>query len=120
NCHCDKARRLCAAFLMLLTLWWPAVWMAGLSYFLFGVGPVRWTITTVTLRQSVTPNLLLGRVSSFIMTATFGTRPLGAAISAMVAARYGVALCLVVASMAFLIQLLLICGSEVPKLRQLP
>jgi zinc transporter ZupT len=54
------------------------------------------------------------------MTATFGARPVGAIIGATVAARFGVAACLLVATAGFFIQLLVICLSRVPKLRALP
>jgi predicted MFS family arabinose efflux permease len=110
----------CAACVMLLTLWFPTVFLAGSSFFLFGAGPILWTITTMTLRQAVTPNAMLGRVSALIMTATFGARPVGAIIGATVAARFGVAACLLVATAGFFIQLLVICLSRVPKLRALP
>ena len=110
----------CAACVMLLTLWHPTVFLAGASFLLFGAGPILWTITTMTLRQAITPNAMLGRVSALVMTATFGARPVGAAIGAFVAARFGVAACLIVATGGFLIQLLVIAASPVPKLRGLP
>lgn len=109
-----------AAIVMLLTLWLPTVLLAGLSFFLFGAGPILWAITTMTLRQAVTPNAMLGRVSALIMTATFGSRPVGAAIGALVAARFGAPACLAVAAAGFLIQLLVIGASSVPRLRELP
>ncbi|MCU4182359.1 MFS transporter [Bosea sp. BH3] len=109
-----------AATVMLLTLWFPTVLLAGLSFFLFGAGPILWSITTMTLRQAVTPNAMLGRVSALIMTATFGSRPIGAAIGALVAARYGAPACLAVATAGFLLQLLVITASSVPRLRELP
>lgn len=109
-----------AATVMLLTLWFPTVQLAGLSFFLFGAGPILWSITTMTLRQAVTPGAMLGRVSALIMTATFGSRPIGATIGALVAARYGAPACLAVATAGFLIQLLVIAASSVPRLRELP
>lgn len=109
-----------AAMVMLLTLWFPTVLLAGLSFFLFGAGPILWSITTMTLRQAVTPNAMLGRVSALIMTATFGSRPIGAAIGAIVAARFGAPACLAVAATGFLIQLLVISASSVPRLREMP
>jgi predicted MFS family arabinose efflux permease len=109
-----------AAFIMLLTLWFPSVWMAGSSFFLFGAGPILWAISTMTLRQAVTPNAMLGRVSAFIMTATLGARPLGAAVGAAIAARSGVAACLTAATACFAIQLLIIVASRVPKLQEIP
>ena len=111
---------LCGAIVMLLTLWIPSGALAALSFFLFGAGPILWTITTTTLRQVVTPNAMLGRVSALIMTATFGARPIGAAIGALVAAHAGVEACLVVSAAGFLVQFIVICVSQVPRLRALP
>jgi len=111
---------LAAAAVMLSTIWIPSGALAGLSFFLFGAGPVLWSIATLTLRQAVTPNAMLGRVSAFITTATFGARPIGAALGAVVAARFGVELCLAVAAAGFLIQFLVIIASRVPQLRALP
>ncbi|WP_038361180.1 MFS transporter [Bosea sp. UNC402CLCol] len=110
---------LCAAGVMLATLWFPSIQLVGASFFLFGVGPIIWTISTMTLRQAVTPNAMLGRVSALIMTATFGARPLGAAIGASVAAHFGIAACLGLATAGFLVQLLVIAFSQVPRLRDL-
>lgn len=110
---------LCAAGVMLATLWVPSVHLVGTSFFLFGVGPIIWTISTMTLRQAVTPNAMLGRVSALIMTATFGARPLGAAIGASVAAHLGIAACLALATAGFLVQLLVIAFSRVPRLRDI-
>ncbi len=110
---------LCAASVMLATLWLPSVVLVGTSFFLFGVGPIIWTISTMTLRQAVTPNAMLGRVSALIMTSTFGARPLGAAIGAAIAAQAGTAACLALATVGFLIQLLVIGFSRVPRLRDI-
>ncbi len=111
---------LTAAAVMLSTIWVPSGALAGLSFFLFGAGPVLWSIATLTLRQAVTPNAMLGRVSAFITTATFGARPIGAALGAVVATRFGVEACLAVAAVGFLIQFLVIIASGVPQLRALP
>lgn len=111
---------LTAAAVMLSTIWVPSGLLAGLSFFLFGAGPVLWSIATLTLRQAVTPNAMLGRVSAFITTATFGARPIGAALGAVVATRFGVEACLAVAAVGFLIQFLVIIASAVPQLRELP
>lgn len=111
---------LLGALMMLATLWVPSGAVAGASFFLFGAGPILWTITTTTLRQAVTPLNMLGRVSALVMTATFGARPLGAAIGAIVAARSGVGACLVLSAIGFAIQLLVIVTSQVPRLASLP
>jgi hypothetical protein len=77
------------------------------------VGPILWTIGTTTLRQMVTPEGLLGRVSA-INIATYGSRPLGAAIGALVGGFYGAETALVAAG--FLIQAVVILASPVRRL----
>jgi predicted MFS family arabinose efflux permease len=103
---------LTAALVMVSTIWMPTPALAGLSFFLFGVGPILWTIGTTTLRQMVTPSLLLGRVSA-INIATYGSRPLGAALGALVGGLYGAETGLVVAAAGFLIQAVVILASPV-------
>src|ERR1700716_2294655 len=51
----------------------PAPALAALSFFLLGAGPILWVISTTTLRQSVTPPRLLGRVSAINIT-SYGAR----------------------------------------------
>lgn len=111
---------LCAAAVMALTIHWPHPALALLSFFLFGAGPVLWSITTMTLRQAVTPAGMLGRVSALIMTATFGARPIGAAIGALIAQRFGAPTCLLVALAAFALQFVVIASSAIPRLHEVP
>ena len=47
-----------AAAIMVASLAWPTAVLAGLSFFLFGAGPILWTITSTTLRQTVTPGAM--------------------------------------------------------------
>jgi hypothetical protein len=109
-----------AAMTMVATLWLPTGILAGLSFFLFGAGPILWTISQTTLRQTVTPGALLGRVSALVMTASAGVRPVGAAIGAAVGVGYGPQACIVIAALGFGVQLLIILTSAVPKLMALP
>lgn len=51
-----------------------------IAFFLIGCGPIIWTITTVGIRQAVTPPQMLGRVSATIMMASAGARPVGAGL----------------------------------------
>ena len=111
---------LAAAIVMALTIWIPSPWLAGLSFFLIGAGPLLWTISTTTLRQAVTPGHALGRVSAIMMTAASGSRPVGAAMGARVGATYGAETCLVVAALGFLVQAGLILTSPVPHLARQP
>lgn len=113
----------CGAFgaaLVLFTLWLPTPVLVALAYFLLGAGPMIWTITTMTLRQAVTPSNMLGRVSAVIVTATAGAAPLGAMLGAGVASTLGVAACLGLASAGFLVQLGIIAASPVRRLRHQP
>ena len=91
-----------------------------MSFFLIGAGPLLWTISTTTLRQAVTPGEMLGRVSAVIVTATYGSRPVGAAIGAVVGGAYGAEACIVVAALGFLVQALVIVTSPVPRLVRQP
>ncbi|MBI0536263.1 MFS transporter [Roseomonas sp. KE2513] len=114
------AAGLLASLLMLATLGLRSGTLAGVSFFLFGAGPILWTITTTTLRQAVTPGGMLGRVSAVVMTASFGARPVGAAIGALLAAHWGVAAPLWVSAAGFLVQFLVLFGSPIRHLARQP
>lgn len=105
---------------LLFTLWNSSFYLILLAYFLFGAGPIIWTISTVSLRQAVTPNLLIGRVSALMLTTSFGARPLGSAIAAIIAALYGVEYCLWAAVFFFAIQLGIISQSPIRILKAMP
>ena len=109
-----------ASFTMVLTLWWPLGKLAALSYFLFGAGPILWTITSVTLRQTLTPTAMLGRVSAIFLTVNFGARPLGAALGGLVGAHWGESTCLVLALIGFAAQAAVIVASPIRSLKTLP
>lgn len=85
---------LAASLVMAVTIWIPNPLIAGLSFFLIGMGPILWTISSTTLRQVVTPDAMLGRVSALITTATYGARPIGAAIGAIVGSSISLPACL--------------------------
>ncbi|GAB3795218.1 MFS transporter [Humibacter antri] len=109
-----------AALIMVCTLWFPSPVLAGAAFFLFGAGPVLWTISTTTLRQTVTPANMLGRVSALVTMATYGARPIGAIIGGLVASWFGVQECLIVAAAGFVIQFVCIGVSALPRLRVIP
>ena len=109
-----------AAFVMAASTLWPQPALAGLSFFLFGAGPIIWTISSVTLRQHVTPAGLLGRVGAIFLTVNAGVRPVGSLIGAAVGASQGAAACLWLAAAGFVLQALVIAGSPVRGLLALP
>lgn len=109
-----------ASAAMLATLAWPHPAWAALSFFLFGVGPVVWTITSTTLRQTVTPGPLLGRVSAIFLTVNAGVRPVGAALGGAVGAWAGEPACLWLSFGCFVLQAGLIFASPLRSLSRLP
>ena len=101
-----------ASAVMALTTLFPTPLLAGLSFFLLGAGPILWVISTTTLRQSVTPPRLLGRVSAINIMA-YGARPLGAALGALVGDAYGAEACFYLAMAGFGAQALVIVVSSI-------
>jgi len=108
-----------AAAILALTIVVPLAPIAWLGFFFLGVGPILWVISTTTLRQAVTPARLLGRVSA-INIMSYGARPLGAAIGAVVGAAYGAEACLCLAVAGFGLQALVILLSPAVGLRRQP
>jgi predicted MFS family arabinose efflux permease len=93
--------------------------LAGLGFFLLGAGPILWVISTTTLRQSVTPPSLLGRVSA-INIMSYGARPIGAGLGAVVGGLYGAEACLYLAVAIFGVQALVILLSPAVSLARQP
>jgi predicted MFS family arabinose efflux permease len=108
-----------AAAVMALTTIIATPVLAGLSFFLLGVGPILWVISTTTLRQSVTPPSLLGRVSA-INIMSYGARPLGSALGAIVGGLYDAETCLYLAAAIFGAQALVILMSPAVALVRQP
>ncbi|MFC5932138.1 MFS transporter [Cryobacterium melibiosiphilum] len=67
----------------------PAVtnnpFILGLIFFIGGLLVVLWNVITVSLRQRITPNELLGRVNSVYRLLAWGTMPIGAATGGLLA-----------------------------------
>jgi predicted MFS family arabinose efflux permease len=108
-----------ASAVIALTTVFPTPLLAGLGFFLLGAGPILWVISTTTLRQSVTPPRLLGRVSA-INIMSYGARPLGAGIGALVGGLFGAEACLYLAVAGFAVQMLVILMSQAVGLARQP
>ncbi len=108
-----------AAGIMASTSFVATPYLAGLSFFLLGAGPILWVISTTTLRQAVTPARLLGRVSA-INILSYGARPLGSALGAIVGGLYGAETCLYLAFAIFGAQALVILVSPAVALSRQP
>ena len=109
-----------ASACMVATIWVPSTILAGAAFFLFGAGPLLWTISQITLRQSVTPEGLLGRVSALIMTGSTGARPIGAALGGAIGVTCGLECAIVVSALGFVVQALIILGSPLAGLATVP
>ncbi|MFM0201197.1 MFS transporter [Paraburkholderia fungorum] len=111
---------LLASLVMVATIIAPSFWLAMLSFFLLGAGPILWVVGSTTLRQAITPERMMGRVSALNSTATYGARPLGALLGAAISARWGMDACLIAAAAAFLVQALIIVMSPAARLADIP
>jgi MFS family permease len=82
------------------------VWLIGAAMFVGGALIMIWNIITVSFRQAITPDDLLGRLNSVYRLLAWGTMPIGAAAGGLIAETFG--LRTVFASMGILVALLFI------------
>lgn len=61
----------------------------AVAVFIGGMGAAVWNVITVSLRQQVTPDRLLGRLNSAYRLVAWGTMPLGAALGGILAGLVG-------------------------------
>lgn len=61
------------------------IWLAGSGYALVGFSGEIWNIASVTYRQSITPDDLLGRVMAGFRVIAYGAFPIGAALGGVIA-----------------------------------
>lgn len=93
-CLIGRGRLLGATFaFMALFVGLPAVtsdyrWIL-ISFFVGGFAVASWNVVTVTFRQRVTPDAVLGRVNSFYRLIAWGTLPLGALLGGLFAELLG-------------------------------
>jgi MFS family permease len=72
--------------------------LVGASFALGGVSIVLWNVVTVSLRQRITPDRLLGRMNAAYRLVGWGTMPLGAALGGFLAEALGLRLTFMVAA----------------------
>jgi MFS family permease len=63
--------------------------MVGASFAVIGAAAVAWNVVTVSLRQAIVPDALLGRVNSAYRLLGWGTMPLGALLGGFLAETFG-------------------------------
>lgn len=67
----------------------PSVIVITVCFFFAGFCAVLWNVQSMTLRQSIIPDELLGRASSAIRMICWGSMPVGSASGGVVAQRFG-------------------------------
>ena len=63
--------------------------LVGMMFAVGGLTSVLWNVITVSLRQSIIPDALLGRVNSVYRFLGWGTMPIGAAVGGALAKGFG-------------------------------
>ena len=71
----------------------------GVSMALSGVGMMLWNVVTVSLRQRITPDRLLGRMNASYRLVGWGTMPLGALLGGVLAEALGLRAAFLVAAL---------------------
>jgi MFS family permease len=98
---------------MLATGLAPSVPMLAAGSALAGATSGMWNVATISLRQRIVPDALLGRVTSAYRLVAFAAMPVGAALGGLLAKAYGLASPFTVAGV-------LLAGCTVAALRWLP
>ncbi len=70
----------------------------GASFALAGAAVVMWNVVTVSLRQRIVPDALLGRLNASYRLLAWGSQPLGALLGGLVAEVFGLRAVFVVAA----------------------
>jgi MFS family permease len=91
-----------APFALLVPLAQPggSVWLAGGGLFAIGVGVVVFNVTQLSIRQSITPDAMLGRMNATVRWVAWGLIPLGALTGGIVGQWLGARTTLFVAALS--------------------
>lgn len=89
------------------------------AYFVGGMAVAVTNVHVVSLRQTITPDHLLGRMTASYRTVIYGTLPIGAMIGGYVGSAFGLRAALFVGALGVLSAVLWVIFSPVPGLRDL-
>jgi Arabinose efflux permease len=90
------------------------------AFFLLRAGIGVSNVLTITLRQTVTPNHMLGRMNASMRMILFGIGPLGAIVGGVLGTSVGLRPTLWVAATVFVLSLVPLLASSIPRLLALP
>jgi MFS family permease len=91
-----------------------------IAYFLGGIGVAVSNVHVVSLRQSITPDHLLGRMTASYRMVIFGTLPLGALLGGFLGEAIGLRLTLLVGALGLVSALFWVIFSPLRNLQKLP
>lgn len=94
--------------------------LVGVAVFLMGLGNQVVNVNVLSVRQSITPNHVLGRVGASSQFLTFGLVPLGAILGGVLGTYLGLRATLVVAALGTLSAFVWLYASPFRSLRDLP
>lgn len=113
----------CSAPLLVLPAWdagWFSSALLFASFFLSGLGIVISNIHAVSLRQTVTPGRLLGRMNASYRFVVTGVAPIGALLGGFLGSAFGLQTTLIIGAAGTLLALIWIFRSPIPGLAALP
>ena len=92
-----------------------------LAFFLVQVGLGLWGVLTISFRQAITPNYLLGRVNASMRFTSYGLGALGLLLSGLLASLFGMRETLWLAAAGFLaILMVTLLATPLPRIRAIP
>ena len=97
-----------------------AVPLLVMAQFLYAFGGPIFTINAVSLRQSISPDRLLGRVNASNRFMVFGVMPVGSLLGGFLGETIGLRPTLAVAALGMLLAFVWLVASPVRSLRELP
>jgi MFS family permease len=93
--------------------------MIGASFFLGGAGVTVAVVASTSLRQSVTPDRLLGRMNATMRLASYTAIPLGSLLAGFLGSAVGLRAALLIGAAGFVLPVLFILLSPIPGLSDL-
>lgn len=108
------------ALLMVLAPRVGGIGMAALAFGLIGFGPMLWLVMQTSVRQTVTPAPLIGRVTATIQVAIYGVRPIGALAGGATAQIFGLDAAMALVAGAFALSALVSVLSPLARLTTMP
>ncbi|HLI88789.1 MAG TPA: hypothetical protein VKV37_08870 [Ktedonobacteraceae bacterium] len=92
--------------------------LVGLAQFVFGLARPVWRINQISLRQTITPENLLGRMNASISFIVYGLPTLGGLLGGVLGQRVGLQATLVIAAIGEILACLWLFFSPVRRLKE--